>query len=844
MTEKVSLNGTWLLSYCEPGEGEAAGWAEKGLPESSALEAVVPGEAHLDLVRAGVIPEPLYGTNAEKCRWMEEKDWWYCRAFAAPEGLEGKRAELCFHGLDTHADIWLNGQHLGATRNAFISHTFDVSSVLRPGENLLVLRLDTGLRWARTQELAKYAWPDDSTMPERIWLRRAQFTGGWDWAPRLLTVGIWRPVELLLHAQAIIRDVFFQTHLGPAGEAVIDLTAEVESLAPENTDVRLSIQLGEPPCVHSVRGATLAPGPNLLRHRFTLAEPRLWWPRGLGEQYLYPVRCSLWRDGEELCEWRGRLGIRQLQLLEEELGPGEGRGFCFAVNGREFFAKGADWVPADSIPARVTQDKYRRLLQEAAQAGFNMLRIWGGGIYEDEAFYEACDELGILIWQDFMFACSAIPDDDPQFRQLVEQEARQVIRRLRNHPSLALWCGNNENQWLAQRAAPQTLEYGRYTYHELLPRLCQELDPTRPYWPSSPWGGVDPNSELAGDRHAWDIALNPDNSVRARFRDYDRDRAKFVSEFGFLAPPVLASLREFIPAEELFLGSPTWQFHENTFDNGVLRHVVTAVFGARLEELQLDEFVFLSQAFQAEAYHHCLRHWISLWPLCSGALFWMFSDCWGATSGWTIVDYYLRRKPSFYAVRRAFSALLPVIARQGKNLSVSIVNTGTSSVRGKVQFGRGALDGSEFEVIASGRVEVPAQWKASVTNVVLPPISEALRQQRYYWVRFEPHGRAQAVQDVFFQAENWSAISLADVAPNQKLEQVEENEYRLRLWADRLIWGVWIEHSDAVSVSDNYLTLIPGVTYEVTLVGPQEDVEAITIISVNEILNRTRAAAR
>ncbi|MHB0878466.1 MAG: glycosyl hydrolase 2 galactose-binding domain-containing protein, partial [Anaerolineae bacterium] len=236
--------------------------------------------------------------------------------------------------------------------------------------------------------------------------------------------------------------------------------------------------------------------------------------------------------------------------------------------------------------------------------------------------------------------------------------------------SLALWCGNNENQWLAGRAAPHTLACGRRTYHEILATICAQLDPSRPYWPSSPWGGRDPNSETSGDRHSWDIALHQDNDVRVGYRAYTGDRAKFVSEYGFLAPPVEDSLRHFLHEEEMAIDSPAWRFHDNTFERGVTRHAISRYFGQRAECLPLNQYLLLAQAYQAEAYRYTLGHFRRRKPLTAGALFWMYSDCWGATSGWTIIDYYLNRKPSYYSVRSIFAPLAATFIEEANGLSL------------------------------------------------------------------------------------------------------------------------------------------------------------------------------
>ncbi|NPV07335.1 MAG: hypothetical protein HPY83_05140 [Anaerolineae bacterium] len=838
----LELDRDWAMRHCEAGRGEAARWHESGVEGPEAYRAEVPGDAHLDLARAGVIPEPLLGQNVADLGWMEERDWWYSTSFTPEADFLGDRMELVFHGLDTFADVWLNGTHLGQTRNAFVPHSFDVTHLVREGENLLVVRLDTGLRWAREQERERYRWPGDATMPERIWLRRAQFTGGWDWGPRLLTVGIWRPVELHSYRGLILRDVYLTARLLEEGRAVVQAQYEIESLADGDLQSIVELTLDGENGAGKRLEVTLAPGPNLIRDLLVLDWPRLWWPNGMGEQYLYDVRCDVCVGGQTLDSTEFSFGVREVSLVQEDLGEDEGQSFTFLVNGEPVFCKGANWVPADSIPARVTPEKYWALLEDAVEANFNMLRVWGGGIYEDDAWWDACDNLGLLVWQDFMFACSAIPDDNPGFAAQLEEEAGKVIRRLRNRASLALWCGNNENQWLSQRSAPHTTGFGRPTYHEMLPRLCAQLDPTRFYWPSSPWGGLDANSERLGDRHAWDIALNADLEVRTRYKAYTADRGKFISEYGFLAPPVEASLREFLPADEVRLGSPSWQLHENTFDRGVVRHVIRRYFGRDADELPLESFLLLAQAYQAEAYRYTLGHFRRRAPYCSGSLFWMYSDCWGATSGWTIVDYYLNRKPAYYAVRRAFAPVAISLIEGDNGLSLWMVNDRMESVPGVLEYGRGDLSNSDLEVLHSGRLTVEPGSSERLAHLVIPELSEQERRRRFYWARFTPT-EGEPIQDVAFLTEEWFRLEWGKGELAWQVEALDgddlepgEERFRLLLSAEHLVWGLWLVHGAEVSVSDNYLTLLPGAPCEIMVTGPRESVEGMRSLSVSGLL--------
>jgi beta-mannosidase len=634
--KEIDLNGEWRLAGCAPGAGDAQGWAYAGVPADMAIPAQVPGDVHLDLLRAGRIEDPLFGKNSLDCRWIEARDWWYCRTFTVDESLleEPGNVELHAAGLDLTAEIWLNGQHVGGHNNQFVPATFDVTSVVRPGENLLVVRLDVGLQ-AAPSDRRRYV--HISSLPAsglpRMWMRKAQFCFGWDWAPRLLTCGIWRPITLRFQEQVAIRDVAIVSDLLPSGAARLRVKAELESFAGAARAAHVRMELAGDDTEVLDLDATLLPGVNPLSAEMIVPQPRLWWPRPLGEPYLYDFSLEVAaRATAEALHSRGpsagattqklhaavldryetRVGIRQIELRQEPLPGDEGTGFTIVVNGEPVFCHGANWAPADSIPARLTPDRYAALIGAAAEANINMLRIWGGGIVEDPCFYRLCDEAGIMVWQDFLFACSLYPDDNAEFRGIIRREAEAIVRQLRNHACLVLWCGSNENDWITWRRVNAGWRlptfYGREIYHKILPDVCARLDPTRPYWPSSPYGGDDPNSETSGDRHHWDVPLNlKDPAERLDFRRWGAERGKFISEFGMLAPPSVESLSRFLSPEEVAVGSPGWRFHNNLFEMDNLATSLRLYWGEP-ESLSLHEYVLATQMIQAEAMKVAVEH--------------------------------------------------------------------------------------------------------------------------------------------------------------------------------------------------------------------------------------------
>jgi beta-mannosidase len=844
--KQLDLNGLWQLGESAPGAGDAQGWYRTGVPADQVVPAQVPGDVHLDLLRAGRIAEPLYGKNVLDCRWVEARDWWYSRTFTVDDALLNNtdRVELHADGLDLTAEIWLNGQPVGHHNNQFTPATFDVTDAVRPGENLLVVRLDVGLQ-AAPSDRRRYV--HISSLPAsglpRMWMRKAQFSFGWDWAPRLLTCGIWRPVALRTYKRLAIRDVFLASHL-ENGTARVRVQAEIESFAESAQVVRLALELrGDQAHSHELE-VTLQPGINLVETELLVPNPTLWWPRPLGEPFLYRFSLEASERGRKLDRYETQFGIREINLAQEPL-PGdeaacasEGTSFTIQVNGQPVFCQGANWVPADSIPARVSREKYEALITAAAEANFNMLRIWGGGIYEDPYFYQLCDQAGIMVWQDFMFACSLYPDDDAGFCAEVQREAETIVRQLRNHPCLVLWCGNNENDWIYSRRVHDGWEiptfYGHRIYHEILPEVCARLDPTRPYWPSSPYGEDDPNSELAGDRHHWDVPINlKDPFERVDFRRWGADRGKFISEYGMLSPPVEDSLRRFLPPDELYVGSPAWDFHNNRFEKDNLATCLR-LYWREPEALSLMEYVLATQIIQAEALKYSLEHFRCRKFATSGALFWAYSDCWGAI-GWSIVDYYLNKKPAFYYVRRALSPLMVSFHVEEHGLTLWLTNGTLQSYECLVEYGVLDLTASTRQVEMLETVS-SANSVRRVTSIPLPPASCEQGGHFVPFARLLVDGHPVSRNRWFLTGFRFKDLCLPPAGIEHTLEQIGDQEFGLQLEATAFAWAVRLQVPPSVWVEDNYFDLLPGERHEIMLRGPAADVSRLRVMPMNTAL--------
>lgn len=814
--KRLSLNGEW--SFRSDSDNE---W----------LRAIVPGDVHLDLLRNGKIEDPLYGKNAERCRWIEEKIWIYRKVFNIDRDFIQKRVELVFNGLDLDAEIFLNGVKIGEHHNAFIPYCIDVTNIIREGENELLVYLDVGKRRVKDKPLAKYGVGEEYY---RIWMRKPQFVFGWDWGPYLPTCGIWRSVELNSYESSIIRDVYIKSKIFD-NKAKLDIELELDNITSEPIEIDLFLSLkgdeekgfGERFLINS--------GINKKNYSIEIDNPRLWFPQPLGEPYLYSFKATISDRGRELDSYICEYGIREVKLIQEPLDEEES--FIISINSRNVFCKGADWVPADSILANVSKEKYEKLIELAKSCNFNMFRIWGGGIYEDRYFYELCDKNGIMIWQDFMFACAPYPDDDQKFIEEVKREAITIIKQLRNHPSLVLWCGNNENQWIHYMGAwggKETRLYGSKIYDEILPELCKELDPTRPYWPSSPYGGEDPNSEVCGDRHAWQLSIQTEDPYeRVNYKLYALDKGKFISEFGQLAPPLKKSLEEFTPKEDLYLDSPTWKFHNNTFERGNIKTALERFFIPQ-EKLSLDEYLISGQMIQAEALKFALEHWKNRMFKTAGELFWMYSDCWGTTGGWVIVDYYLRKKPSYYYVKKAYEPVHISFKEVNNYLEVIVTNEIYKPMDVEIEYGVKSFDGIPI-IKGKLKTKLPDIGSIKVGEIDISKIPGIYRNRSFAYTKLYDNNKCISSNRTFLV--NFKDLDISEVKIIPELKLIREGEYQLKLSTDNFAWFVSIDSPNDIEPSDNYFDIFPNEEYIVTLKAPREiKLDELKISTLNEVL--------
>ncbi|TDB73809.1 glycoside hydrolase family 2 protein [Micromonospora sp. KC723] len=641
------------------------------------VPAQVPGGTHLDLMAAGLIPDPFLDRNEAELTWMHRVDWQYTTGFQAQAPRPGERVELVFDGIDTIATIELNGDLLGHTANMHRGYRFDISESLRDGGNDLTVTLRSALTHAEQME-ARLGWRQRAYPHPYNAIRKMACSFGWDWGPDLQTAGLWKPVRLERWDSARLSQVRPLVAVDPDGTGRVDVHLELDRAA--DRDYTAVVTVGGREERVTVSGDTA--------HVTVLVpDARLWWPVGYGDQPLYELTITLLADGEPVDTDRRRIGFRTVTVDTE---PDEtGTPFTFVVNGTRVFVKGANWIPDDHFLTRITPERLARRIDQAVDANMNMLRVWGGGIYETDDFYDTCDERGVMVWQDFPFACAFYAEEEP-LRGEVEAEARENITRLVAHPSLVLWNGNNENlpaytDW-GWRDGLQGRSWGIGYYTELLPRLVAELDPTRPYAPGSPYSPDDlpPNDADHGTRHEWDV-------WNVRDYTYYRDHVpRFCAEFGFQGPPTWATLTRWVHDQPMTPTSPAFLLHQKADDgNGKLHRGLAPHLPVPAD---FEQWHWATQLNQARAVAFGIEHFRSWWPRTAGALVWQLNDCWPVTS-WSAVDSDERLKPLYYAIKHAFAPrLLTVQPRAGRPALVA-VNDHDQPWTGTVLASRQTFDG-------------------------------------------------------------------------------------------------------------------------------------------------------
>ena len=784
--------------------------------ESGWLPATVPGDVHLDLLANKKIPDPFYRDNEAKLQWIENESWEYRLSFeVTPALLARSNVDLVFEGLDAAAAVYLNGAQVLNADNSFRIWRVPAKAHLHAGKNLLRIVFPSPIK-AAAEVAAGDLFRLKSKTEDKTYIRKPAYEYGWDWGPRFVTSGIWKPVRIEAWDKVRIADLAIRQR--DVSREVAHLDAEVEVEAASAGSAKVSVQYsnnGAPATI--VATVSVHAGRNIIDLPIEIRQPKLWYPAGYGEQPLYDFTAQVGTGGQVSESRKVRAGLRSIEL--HRVLDKWGRSFELVVNGIPVFAKGADVIPFDSFPNRVTTADYRRILQSARDANMNMIRHWGGGYYETDEFYAICDELGIMVWQDFMFGNDWQPGTYA-FKLNIEAEAEDQVRRLRNHPSIVVWCGNNETEsalnWPARKVLPLDVKYQMWQdylieFSGILPRVVARLDPETPYWPSSPSADYEPVSESyhTGDDHIWDVWHG-----RVPFATYETHHSRFVTEYGFQSFPEMKTVEAFTqPEDRTSIFTPVMLAHQkNNEGNAIIHDYLLRDYS---EPKDFASFLYVSQVLQAEGIKIGAEHFRRSRPETMGSIFWQLNDCWPVAS-WSSIDYYGRWKALQYYARRFYAPILVSPHVEDGALKVYIVSDKVNAepvtlrVRLMDFYGKALLEETHTVDVAPLASKVYLDWPLKKLTD-----AGAADTSRVFVVAELSAGGAQLSRNLVYLAP----VKHVYLKPaHLKVEATgAKGSFKIRVSSPVLARSVYISFGNLdVQLSDNYFDLLPGETVEIT----------------------------
>ena len=807
--ETLALDHGWQFRQIAVGAQQENGW----------LPATVPGDVHLDLLANKKIPDPFFRDNEAKLQWIEKEGWEYQLDFDVTSGLLARsNVDLVFDGLDSAAQVYLNDVQVLATDNAFRIWRVPAKAHLHAGKNLLRVVFASPIK-AAAAVAAGDPWQPKTKTDPKTYIRKPAYEYGWDWGPRFVTSGIWKPVRLEAWDKVRIAD--FAIRQRDVSREVAHIDAEVEVEAAVTGSAKVSVQYmadGKPASV--VSNATLHAGRNVIDLPIEIRQPKLWFPAGYGEQPLYAFTAQVASGAQPSDERKTKAGLRSI-VLHRELDKW-GRSFELVVNGIPVFAKGADVIPFDSFPNRVTTADYRRILESARDANMNTIRHWGGGYYETEEFYSICDELGIMVWQDFQFGNDWQPGTYA-FKLNIEAEAENQVRRLRNHPSIVVWSGNNETEaamsWAPRTTVPPDVRYQMWQdylteFSGILPRVVARLDSETPYWPSSPSADYEEVSDKfhTGDDHIWDVWHG-----RVPFSTYETHHSRFVTEYGFQSFPEMRTVEAFTePQDRANIFTPVMLAHQkNNEGNSIIHDYMLRDYP---EPKDFPSFLYASQVLQAEGIKIGAEHFRRSRPETMGSIFWQLNDCWPVAS-WSSIDYYGRWKALQYYARRFYAPILVSPHVEEGSVKVYIVSDKTEAKPATLRVRLMNFDGKVL-LEETSRVDVVPLTSKVYLDWPLKKLTDAgaADTSRVFVVADLSANGAELSRNLTYLAP----VKGVHLKPAQlKVETVGANgSYKIRMSSPVLARSVYLSCGNLdVKVSDNYFDLLPGETVEITASG-------------------------
>lgn len=825
----LTLTGTKVQGQQLEQQEVSEGWSFKQVRGTNWYPATVPGVIHTDLIDNEIIEDPFFRLNERGVQWIDKENWDYKTTLYVSEAVRKKdNIELYFTGLDTYADVFLNDSLILKANNMFREWRVDVKTLLKDDANELRVRFYSPFPIDIPKfDALPFTYDAGNDQSENggvfdkkisVFIRKAGYHFGWDWGPRLVTCGIWRPIYLQGWNNVRLDNIqYIQSNVS---EKKADIQAIAEVMADREGEAELTLQVEGLTQVWTEK-AQVKKGLNRIATKLTIGKPRLWWCNGLGDPHLYTFKATVGMHGDT--DGRtDRLGIRDVQVIRDK--DEAGTSFYFRLNGVNVFAKGANYIPQDNFIPRVTPEKYEKTILDAVHANMNMLRIWGGGFYENKIFYDLCDEYGIMVWQDFMFGCSLYPAEG-ELLENIRQEAIDNVKRLRNHPSIVIWCGNNENQtaWYnwgwKQRYERMGKEIGETVWRQLydqyfvvLPEVVEAYDPTRFYWPSSPFNGDPykkiesglPNWNPNGDAHYWGVWHGRDS-----ISNYNVIKARFFSEYGFQSFPEYQSVLKYAPEKrDHDIYSEVMMAHQRggSHANGLIEWYLLKEYR---QPKDFQNFLYMGQLLQGDAIKTAIEAHRRDMPYCMGTLYWQHNDCWPVAS-WSSRDYYGRWKAQHYFARKAFEDILVSPIREEEQLNVYVVSDRLKAVKGRLDIRVMDLKG---EVVYSTHKQVAIPANASKKQFAVD-VSTALGGRGFNEVfvhaRFIEKGKGDKTYSNNYFFTRYKEVDFPKAVVKAASIQVE-NGYQVTLESDTFARGVFLSIEGLENFfSDNYFDLLPG----------------------------------
>ena len=845
---KFSLLFVFLLYNCSNQNNETVeiseNWTFKNNVDSFWLEASVPGDVHMDLLKNGLIEDPFYRLNEHDLQWIDKTDWEYKTEFdLSKKDINSHSLSLDFHGIDTYSSIYLNDSLIATTDNMFIGKTVDIKSFAKLGKNKLYVKLYSPINKGvklhdslgydissfNANDLAEIGKVEGNKRVS-VFTRKAPYHYGWDWGPRLVTSGIWQPINIKKWNYFNIEDLYIkQKTLDESASLVAEI--EVESYLEIDemiSEIYVDNQKVSTDLIYINKGA------NKIEIPFTIKDYELWWPNGMGDQNMYEIKVKL-QSNNNFVTTSKRIGLREINLVTSE--DSIGNNFYFEVNKKPVFMKGVNYIPQDIFLNRVSDDKYEELLNSAVDANMNMIRVWGGGIYENEIFYNLCDEKGLLVWQDFMFACAMYPGDE-EFLKSVEQEAEFNVKRLRGHPSIALWCGNNEvrsawKNWgwekdVIENQSPEIANEISKAYddvfHKILPKVVNNLDSSTAYWPSSPGstfsGGTE--SYTSGDAHYWGVWWGKEN-----FESYNQKVPRFMSEFGFQSFPEFSSIDKYTNESDYSIYSDVMKSHQrSSIGNKTIEDYMLRYYN---KPKSFKGYLYVSQILQAYGVSMGMEAHRRNKGYSMGSLYWQLNDCWPVAS-WSSIDYFGKWKALHYSTKKAFQPVLISFFKSDSEIELHIISDLLESKEVNLNLKVLSFSGEilyetnkNYSLQQNSTMKVESlsiDWlnknfdpKSSLLVASLFSDEKEISNNIYYLTKFK------------------------DIILTKPLIEYEINElintFEVSLTSKNLVKNVFVDIASSQNFSDNYFDMIPGKEYKISI----NKEESLTLDDIKRKIN-------